>query len=239
MKTIFFIVSATLSRIKTAENAQPVNLKFVLLYLFFVLVGYLSGGLLFAYFIPKKFKHVDITELSDDKNPGTYNAFKYGGFWCGIFALALDIFKGFTPVFVASKIFEPTSPLFIPILIAPVLGHAFSPFFGLRKGGKCIAVNFGVLLGSPAHVLCAVILAGFLIFFSVIIIVNPNSLRTALAYLCCNVLLIFVTPPQIVIVFTTLTAIVLGKLLPELKAIFQKKADYDVSFTPFGAKKNK
>ena len=36
---------------------------------------------------------------SPDKNPGTMNAFTYGGFRCGVFTLCGDLFKGFLPVF--------------------------------------------------------------------------------------------------------------------------------------------
>ena len=34
-----------------------------------------------------------------DYNPGTANAFMYGGFWCGLFTLLFDLLKGFIPVY--------------------------------------------------------------------------------------------------------------------------------------------
>ena len=49
-------------------------------YLFYVIWGYLSGSILFAYLIPWFMKHIDIRELSEDKNPGTFNAFVFGAF---------------------------------------------------------------------------------------------------------------------------------------------------------------
>lgn len=221
MKNLFF------SFLFSTENAAHVNWFFIN-YALCIIIGYFSGGLLFAYFIPKVVKHVNITELSDDKNPGTFNAFKYGGFWCGIAALSLEIFKGFAPVYAAAMFMPTTTAWFIPVALAPVLGHAFSPFFGLKKGGKCIAVSFGVLLGTRAHLIAAICLAAFLLFFSVIIIINPNSLRTAAAYVCCNTVLVFLADFWVFITFTAVTAIVLSKLFNELEAIFKKQAPYSV-----------
>ena len=46
---------------------------------FFIFAGYLSGSILFAYLIPKYFYHIDICRLSDDQNPGAFNAFAHTG----------------------------------------------------------------------------------------------------------------------------------------------------------------
>ena len=43
-------------------------------YLGFVIGGYLLGSILFAYVLPKLTRHIDIREMSEDGNPGTYNA---------------------------------------------------------------------------------------------------------------------------------------------------------------------
>lgn len=195
------------------------------------MIGYFSGGLLFAYFVPKVIKHVDITKASEDHNPGTFNAFKYGGFWCGIIALILEFFKGFAPVYAASKFVDPSSALFIPVLLAPVLGHAYSPFFGLKKGGKCIAVSFGVLLGSPAHLLPALVLAIIFIAFSIIIVINPNSLRTAAAFLLWSVSVFFLKKPiSVSISCVAVSVLVISKLTTELNAIFAKTAPSEIHF---------
>ena len=207
------------------------NAEFFLFYALAIMIGYFSGGLLFAYYIPKVIKHVDITELSEDHNPGTFNAFKYGGFWCGIFALILELFKGFAPVFAASRFVDPNGVLFVPVLLAPVLGHAYSPFFGLKKGGKCIAVSFGVLLGSPAHLLPALVLAGIFIFFSVVIVINPNSLRTAAAFALWSIVVFFLGKTAAVsFSCVILSLLVISKLITELKAIFAKTAPGEIHF---------
>ena len=50
----------------------------------YVFLGYFLGSMLFGYRITWLLKGVDIRKLAEDENPGTYNAFVFGGFWCGI-----------------------------------------------------------------------------------------------------------------------------------------------------------
>ena len=45
-----------------------------MLYLFFTLLGFVLGSTLFAYWVPKIIRHVDIRELPADHNPGVANA---------------------------------------------------------------------------------------------------------------------------------------------------------------------
>ena len=73
------------------------------------------------------------------------------------------------------------SLLFIPVLIAPVFGHAF-PFFQKEKGGKAITASFGVLLGLFPEMRPAVYLAFFFIFFSLIVVVSPHSFRSVVTF---------------------------------------------------------
>ena len=48
----------------------------ILSYLFHTFIGFLSGSILYSYLWPKWICHMDITQLSDDHNPGTFNAMK-------------------------------------------------------------------------------------------------------------------------------------------------------------------
>ena len=66
---------------------------------FFICLGYLSGSVLYARVFAGIFNREDMFLQSGDHNPGTANAFLYGGFWCGLFTLIFDILKGFLPVF--------------------------------------------------------------------------------------------------------------------------------------------
>ena len=117
-----------------------------MLYFLFTLLGFVLGSTLFAYWIPKLLKNIDICTLPDDHNPGVSNAFMYGGFLCGILSLICELAKGFIPVYLGQKCLDINSLLFVPVLVAPVFGHAF-PFLQKQKGGKAITASFGVLLG--------------------------------------------------------------------------------------------
>lgn len=96
-----------------------------MLYFLFTLLGFVLGSTLFAYWIPKLLKNIDICTLPDDHNPGVSNAFMYGGFLCGILSLICELAKGFIPVYLGQKCLDINSLLFVPVLVAPVFGHAF------------------------------------------------------------------------------------------------------------------
>ena len=124
-------------------------------------------------------------EKSEDGNPGTVNAFRYGGFWCGLITLCGDLLKGFIPVFLFASTHE-EEIFFMPgalVLAAPVLGHAF-PLFHRFRGGKGIAVSFGCLLGLMPFWRPFAILAGFFLLFSLIVVITPNFQRTLVTFLC-------------------------------------------------------
>ena len=77
-----------------------------MLYLFFTILGFALGSTLFAYWTPKIIRHIDIRELPADHNPGVANAFMYGGFFCGLLSLILELAKGFVPVFLGQRFFR-------------------------------------------------------------------------------------------------------------------------------------
>ena len=108
--------------------------------------GLLCGSILFGRALPKWIKGIDVTEVSNDHNPGTANAMKYAGVPVGILCLLGDLLKGALPVYVAVGMGLVTDSWFPLIMAAPVLGHAYSLFYH-GNGGKAIAVSFGVLIG--------------------------------------------------------------------------------------------
>ena len=117
-------------------------------YYFFILFGYLSGSILFARLLPKYLRHIDICELSEDNNPGVFNAFKHAGPVIGSMTLLLELAKGFLPVHVGLQLLDPRNTLFALVLAAPVFGHAF-PLFRPKEGGKSIAA-IKVRAGCPS-----------------------------------------------------------------------------------------
>ena len=104
------------------------------------------GSILFGRVLPKWIKGIDVTEVSNDHNPGTANAMKYAGVPVGILCLLGDLLKGALPVYMAVGMGLVTDSWFPLIMAAPVLGHAYSLFYH-GNGGKAIAVSFGVLIG--------------------------------------------------------------------------------------------
>jgi len=151
--------------------------------LLFTCLGFLSGSILFSYHIPLWFRHVDIVQASCDHNPGAANAVRCAGVPLGLVCVALDIAKGCWPVFAASRILGVDTPLMCPVMLAPVLGHALGLAYRFR-GGKAIAVTFGVLAGLLPLSRVVFVLAFWYVVFSVVIVVRPNEKRSVAAFGC-------------------------------------------------------
>lgn len=151
----------------------------------YALLGYLSGSVLYARVSEALFHKNGMLTESGDQNPGTANAFRYGGLACGLLTLTGDLLKGFLPVFLCVRGVPDfaAQPRFALVIAAPVLGHAFPAFHG-AKGGKGIAVSFGCLLGLLPEWRPVAILAACFLFFSLILIITPNFQRTFVTYLC-------------------------------------------------------
>ncbi|WP_283651049.1 glycerol-3-phosphate acyltransferase [Ileibacterium valens] len=151
----------------------------------FVIFGYLSGSVLYIDVAQKLFHKGNLSAASEDHNPGTFNAFKQGGFQAGMLTLTGDILKGVIPVSLYLHLCPETAMNglgFSLVLAAPVFGHIYSCFHHFH-GGKGIAVTFGVLLGLVPDWKPVLILAFLFLFFSLIIKINPDSIKTALVFL--------------------------------------------------------
>lgn len=157
-------------------------------YLIYMILGYLSGSVMYAYLIPKLLKHMDIRELSEDGNPGAANAFLHAGIPIGMLVILCELLKGAIPVWAAARNLNISRLLFAPVMAAPVLGHAFPLFFGGKGGGKSIAVSFGVLIGLYPNLNPALTLAALYILFSLIIMIKPHFFRSVITFLLFAVL---------------------------------------------------
>jgi len=90
----------------------------------------------------------DITRYGDG-NPGSANVFHAGGsVKLGLFAVLLDIAKGVPFVLISHLILGLPIVVVMAIGLSAILGHAFSPILQF-KGGKSVAVTFGVLIALP------------------------------------------------------------------------------------------
>lgn len=157
--------------------------------LLFIAFGYFSGSILFAKVTSKVFHKPAILQDSKDGNPGTANAFQYGGFWCGTITLFGDLLKGAIPVYLYQKSgenFIDMPALAALVLIAPVLGHAFPAFYRFQ-GGKGIAVTFGCLLGLLPNYIPLAVFAVLFILFSTVLRIMPHFHRTLITYLFTSI----------------------------------------------------
>ena len=156
-------------------------------------IGFLSGSVMYSYIIPRLFKKVDVRSAARDKNPGGANAIAATGVFIGVTCTALDILKAFVPVFLSAAYMGVSGLFLLPVMIAPVLGHAFSPFLWF-KGGKALSVSFGTLLGifwvSKAIVLLIIIL----LIFKFLVVVTPDSSLIVASFVICAMAVLFLEP---------------------------------------------
>jgi acyl-phosphate glycerol 3-phosphate acyltransferase len=106
----------------------------------------------------------DIRKVGDG-NPGAANLLQAAGLPLGLVGVFLDVMKGYLPLALFLQQELITGIAIVPAALAPILGHASSPFMKF-KGGKCVAVTFGVwaaLTHFEATIAYAVILALLLV----------------------------------------------------------------------------
>jgi glycerol-3-phosphate acyltransferase PlsY len=108
------------------------------------LLGYLFGAIPFAVIVGKIFTSQDVRTVGDG-NPGGTNTWKIGGWKIGLFAILLEIFKGYLPVALARHA-GLSDWVLLPVCLAPIIGHATMPFLGFR-GGKGLGATGGVWIG--------------------------------------------------------------------------------------------
>ncbi|MEO0099130.1 MAG: glycerol-3-phosphate acyltransferase, partial [candidate division WOR-3 bacterium] len=109
-----------------------------------IVVGYLLGSILPAYFFGRIIKGIDIREVGT-KNAGTTNVRRQLGILPAIPTAIYDTLKGIISIIIAERIFN-VSP-FIAYLsgFASVLGHIF-PWYLHFRGGQGAATLTGILL---------------------------------------------------------------------------------------------
>jgi glycerol-3-phosphate acyltransferase PlsY len=121
--------------------------------------GFLAGALPFSVWVGRLALGTDIRQYGDG-NPGAFNVFRAGGKYWGWLAILLDGLKGAIPAALANFGFGWEGWQLGLAAVAPILGHAFSPFLGWR-GGKALAVTFGVWTGLTLWVVPVILGAAF------------------------------------------------------------------------------
>ena len=117
--------------------------------LLWIAFAFFCGSLPFSVWLGKIALRKDIRQYGD-ANPGAANVFRAGSKGWGAIAILLDILKGAIPVGLANYGAGITDWSLALIAIAPVAGHAFSPFLRF-KGGKAIAVSLGIWCGLTLY----------------------------------------------------------------------------------------
>ena len=158
--------------------------------------GFLSGSIPFSLLLGRLMTHKDIRSIGDG-NPGAANAWKAGGWTSGLPAMILDIGKGFLPVFLAVHIGHLNGLALLPIALAPILGHAFSPFLRF-KGGKAIGVSGGVWLALA----CFEPIVVFGIFTLVMLLFQPEHAWCVVVGMSCLTFYWVVTQAPLPIILT-------------------------------------
>ncbi|MFZ0547180.1 MAG: glycerol-3-phosphate acyltransferase [Candidatus Promineifilaceae bacterium] len=108
------------------------------------IISFLSGSLPFSLWLGR-LAGKDIRQYGDG-NPGATNTWKAAGPFLGMAAVVLDFSKGAIPILLVNFVLNLEGWSLAVVALAPILGHAFSPFLRFR-GGKALAVTFGVWCG--------------------------------------------------------------------------------------------
>jgi glycerol-3-phosphate acyltransferase PlsY len=129
-------------------------------------LGYLSGAIPWSVWLGRWLFEVDPRDQADG-NPGTGNAFRAGGWRLGVPVLLLDLSKAALPVLLAIRALDASGTQLFWLGLMPMLGHAFSPFLGLR-GGRGIATMYGAWFALTGLLLPLVISLGGLVSLFVV-----------------------------------------------------------------------
>lgn len=114
-------------------------------FLGWVASGFLLGSLPLAVWIGRVPLGIDVRNYGDG-NPGAGNLWRAAGWRWGLVGVVVEIAKSALPTFSSTVWGGLQGWSLAAVALAPVLGHAFSPWLRFR-GGKAIACVFGAWLG--------------------------------------------------------------------------------------------
>jgi glycerol-3-phosphate acyltransferase PlsY len=158
--------------------------------LIWIALAFLCGSLPLSVWLGRIALGVDIRQYGDG-NPGAANVWRAGGARWGMFAVFLDFLKGAAPVGLANFVFGVEGVALLAVAIAPIAGHAFSPFLGFR-GGKALAVTFGIWTGLTIWIVPTIL--G--VFFGVyLILIKPDGWAVMIGVISLLVVLLFIGNP--------------------------------------------
>ena len=175
-----------------------------MVWIFFVFIGYVCGAIPFSVWLGKLFLQKDVRHFGDG-NPGAFNVIKSGSKTLGIIVLILDITKAAIPVGLAYNNFEIRGLPMALIAIAPVIGHAYSPFLRFR-GGKAIGTALGSWIGITIWELPLAGLIATIIGFGIL---SSPGWAILLGLIAILAVLLFWIPDKMLLLVWLVVAIVL------------------------------
>lgn len=108
-----------------------------------VIIGYLLGSFLPAYFLGKRLKGIDIRE-EGQKNPGAVNAYHVLGLWPAVVTAFYDTLKSVAAMGIAYLFKVPEVFIYLSGIFA-VVGHVLS-FYLKFRGGQGASASVGLVL---------------------------------------------------------------------------------------------
>ncbi len=190
----------------------------------FTAIAFFGGSLPFSVWLGRSVLKQDITRYGD-ANPGATNVMRAGSKKLGILALALDTLKALIPVGAAYYWAGIQDWRIIPIAVAPIAGHAFSPFLHWR-GGKAVATTLGTWMALTVWAGPAI--GGCLLwFFSWL--VGANGWAVLFMFLCVLPILLLLPPSWHLFGFPPSPLVIVGVwFFNALIVLYKHRADYTV-----------
>lgn len=180
--------------------------------LLLTVLGFFLGSLMGSYWLGKIVLKRDIRQIGDG-NPGAFNLIKTGNMAVAVLGIIFDIGKGVIPTGLAMTFIPVSGWELLPVTLAPIVGHAFSPFLRF-KGGKAIAVTGGVHIGLQPVFMCI----GIPLFVLSYLIMSTSGWAVALSFaLITLVQAVFFPDPVLVMIWLINAALVLYKYRDDLR----------------------
>tara|TARA_Y100000817_G_scaffold314337_1_gene312849 strand:+ start:1711 stop:2301 length:591 start_codon:yes stop_codon:yes gene_type:complete len=167
-----------------------------------IILFYIIGSIPFAIVISKIFSLPDPRSFGSN-NPGATNVMRSGNKLAGFLTFLFDFMKGFIPIFVL-KIYGIENLILCVFSIAIILGHIFSVFLKF-KGGKGVAVSFGVLLGINFTMgICAMI-----VWFIVFIFSKVSGLSAIVSFLILPFIVYVIKLDDLILIFSFANSLII------------------------------
>jgi acyl phosphate:glycerol-3-phosphate acyltransferase len=182
------------------------------------ILAFVLGAIPFAVWLTRVIAHSDARGVGDG-NPGTGNAFKAGGWRAGVPVLVMEVGKAGVPVGIAKMTFGLGGWALVPVAVAPILGHAFTPFLGL-KGGKAIATTFGSWAGLTGYLGPLALALSMGVFYA---FQTENSLTVLGGLALFGVILLFTGAPLALLAVWLLNLAIVA---------YMQRAELSLTFSP-------